>query len=165
MANEFLSPGIDQAASDKVVSILQNRLAQEEEASLILKHAHWNVAGPSFIGVHEMIDPEVDAVRNMADETAERIATLGGSAEGTPESIISNRTWSEFKLMGRQNTQDYLKALVDYYSDFIIAERKAYEELDPIDVISSNIMQDHVQELEHFNWFMNSHLIEEQAHA
>ncbi|KFI45906.1 starvation-inducible DNA-binding protein [Bifidobacterium bohemicum] len=165
MATEFLNPGLDQATSDKIVSILQNRLAQEEEASLILKHAHWNVAGPSFIGVHEMLDPEVDAVRNMADETAERIATLGGSAQGTPESIIENRTWSRFTLMGRQNTQDYLKALIDYYADFITAERNAYKELDELDIISSNIMQDHVQELEHFNWFMNSHLICETPKA
>jgi DNA-binding ferritin-like protein len=31
-----------------------------------------------------MLDPQVDAVREMTDETAERIATLGVSPSGTP---------------------------------------------------------------------------------
>ncbi|KFF31743.1 Dps family protein [Bifidobacterium bombi] len=159
MVKNFLSPGLDQASSDKIVDILLSCLAHEEEGSLVLKHAHWNVAGPSFIGVHEMLDPEVDSVRNMADETAERIATLGGAAEGGADFILSRRNWKPFELKGRQDTQDYLKALVDYYAEFIVAERNAITQLDDLDVISSNIIQDHVQELEHFNWFMNSHLI------
>ena len=37
-------------------------------------------------------------------------------------------------------------------------DRKAIAELDELDVISSNIIQDHVQELEKFQWFMRSHL-------
>ncbi len=43
-----------------------------------------------------------------------------------------------------------LKALDAYYSEFIKASRTAITELDELDVISSNIMQDHVQELEKF---------------
>ena len=61
-------------------------------------------------------------------------------------------------MEGRVNTLDYLKALDTYYSEFIKASRTAITELDELDVISSNIMQDHVQELEKFQWFMRSHL-------
>ena len=45
---------------------------------LTLKHNHWNVVCPTFISVHGIIDPQVDAVREMSDTIAERIATLGG---------------------------------------------------------------------------------------
>jgi starvation-inducible DNA-binding protein len=45
---------------------------------LTMKHIHWNVVGPTFISVHEMLDPKVDFVREMSDTIAERIATLGG---------------------------------------------------------------------------------------
>ena len=76
MALTFIIPGLDEAASEKIIGILQNRLSQEQEAALVLKHAHWNVTGENFIAVHEMIDPQVEAVLNMADETAERIARL-----------------------------------------------------------------------------------------
>ena len=150
--------GLDEAASEKIIGILQNRLSQEQEAALVLKHAHWNVTGENFIAVHEMIDPQVEAVLNMADETAERIATLGGSPDGRADAITRFRTWPKFELEGRVNTLDYLKALDAYYSEFIKASRTAITELDELDVISSNIMQDHVQELEKFQWFMRSHL-------
>ena len=79
MTLAFVVPGLDEAASEKAIAILQNRLSQEQEAALVLKHAHWNVTGPNFIAVHEMLDPEVEAVLAQADETAERIATLGGT--------------------------------------------------------------------------------------
>ena len=150
MTLAFVVPGLDEAASEKAIAILQNRLSQEQEAALVLKHAHWNVTGPNFIAVHEMLDPEVEAVLAQADETAERIATLGGSPDG--------RTWKSFDAEGRVGTEEYLKALIEYYDAFIADDRKAIAELDELDVISSNIIQDHVQELEKFQWFMRSHL-------
>ena len=128
------------------------------EAALVLKHAHWNVTGPNFIAVHEMLDPEVEAVLAQADETAERIATLGGTPDGRADAIVRNRTWKSFDAEGRVGTEEYLKALIEYYDAFIADDRKAIAELDELDVISSNIIQDHVQELEKFQWFMRSHL-------
>ncbi|MBS6344951.1 MAG: DNA starvation/stationary phase protection protein [Bifidobacterium pseudolongum] len=159
MALSFIIPGLNEATSEKVIGILQERLSQEQEAALVLKHAHWNVAGPNFIAVHEMLDPQVDEVLAMADETAERIAALGGSPSGRPDDIVRFRTWDKFDLDGRQNTLDYLRALDKYYDAFIKDDRTAIKELDDLDVISSNIIQDHVQKLEQFQWFMRSHLI------
>ncbi|MBH9972058.1 DNA starvation/stationary phase protection protein [Bifidobacterium sp. W8109] len=158
MALNFTVPGLDEATSEKVVAILQSRLSQEQETALILKHAHWNMKGKEFIGIHEMMDPEVDSVLNMADETAERIATLGGSPAGRPDDIMKNRDWDGITMTGRQDALDYLKALDTYYTTFIKRDREAIEKLDDLDAISSNIVQDHVQELEHFQWFMRSHL-------
>ena len=144
MTLAFVVPGLDEAASEKAIAILQNRLSQEQEAALVLKHAHWNVTGPNFIAVHEMLDPEVEAVLAQADETA--------------DAIVRNRTWKSFDAEGRVGTEEYLKALIEYYDAFIADDRKAIAELDELDVISSNIIQDHVQELEKFQWFMRSHL-------
>ena len=160
MALSFIIPGLDEVASEKIIGILQERLSQEQEAALVLKHAHWNVAGPNFIAVHEMLDPQVDEVLAMADETAERIAALGGSPSGRPDDIVRYRTWDKFELEGRQNTLDYLRALDKYYDSFIKADCTAIKELDDLDVISSNIVQDHVLKLEQFQWFMRSFLID-----
>ena len=62
------------------------------------------------------------------------------------------RTWDKFDLDGRQNTLD------KYYGAFIKDDRTAIKELDDLDVISSNIIQGHVQKLEQFQWFMRSHI-------
>ena len=45
----------------------------------------------TFIGVHEMLDPQVDGVRLMVDQTAERIATLGAEPNGLPGYVVSSR--------------------------------------------------------------------------
>ena len=165
MTLAFVVPGLDEAASEKAIAILQNRLSQEQEAALVLKHAHWNVTGPNFIAVHEMLDPEVEAVLAQADESWWSLMTNVGtvrivrfSPDGRADAIVRNRTWKSFDAEGRVGTEEYLKALIEYYDAFIADDRKAIAELDELDVISSNIIQDHVQELEKFQWFMRSHL-------
>ncbi|MFC0265723.1 Dps family protein [Alloscardovia macacae] len=158
MALNYTIPGLSEEVSEKVISILQSRLSQEQEASLVLKHAHWNVSGPNFVAVHEMIDPQVDIVLNQADESAERISQLGGSPDGRPDAIVRNRDWAELELTGTQSTEAYIKALVAYYDEFIQNDRNAIAELDELDIVSSNIIQDHVQDLEKFQWFLRAHL-------
>ncbi len=37
MTLAFVVPGLDEAASEKAIAILQNRLSQEQEAALVLK--------------------------------------------------------------------------------------------------------------------------------
>lgn len=158
MTLNYVTPGLSEEQSEKAISILQNRLSHEQETALILKHAHWNVSGPNFIAVHEMIDPQVDVLLNQADESAERIAQLGGSPDGRTDAIARNRDWKEFTLTGTGSTTDYIKALIAYYDELIAADRRAIEELDDLDIVSSNIVQDHVQDVEKFQWFLRAHL-------
>ena len=75
-------PGLERAASSRAITIMQDRLSALIDLQLTLKHVHWNVVGPNFIAVHEMLDPQYDAVGAMTDEVAERIATMGGAPLG-----------------------------------------------------------------------------------
>ncbi len=84
---EFTIPGISEKDGNKVADLLQKQLSTYNDLHLTLKHVHWNVVGPNFIGVHEMIDPQVELVRGYADDVAERIAALGKSPQGTPGAI------------------------------------------------------------------------------
>lgn len=68
------------------------RLHALNDLQLTLKHAHWNVVGPSFISVHEMLDPQIELVRGFADEVAERMSTLGVSPHGTPGNLVAQRS-------------------------------------------------------------------------
>lgn len=154
----YTTPGLSEEASQKAIEILQGRLSQEQEAALILKHAHWNMKGANFIAIHEMLDPEVDSVLEQADETAERIAQLGGWSDGRADRIVAHRTWDQFSLTGSRDALDYVKALADYYASFVENDRQAIKQLDDLDVVSSNIIQDHVQSLEKFLWFLRAHL-------
>src|SRR5690606_39313387 len=88
--SDYRIPGVSQP--EQVSNRLNERLAALIDLAATLKHVHWNVAGEGFISIHKMLDPQVDSVRVMVDETAERIATLGGVPEGTPGAIVKNRS-------------------------------------------------------------------------
>ena len=156
MAN-FTVPGLtaDQGAS--VATTLQNRLSAYNDLHLTLKHIHWNVVGPNFIGVHEMIDPQVELVRGYADAAAERIAALGTSPQGTPGAIEKDRTWDDYAV-GRDSAQAHLAALDLVYTGLIEDNRKAIAAVGEIDPITEDMLIGQTAELEKFQWFVRAHL-------
>src|SRR4051794_3135192 len=95
---KFTVPSMTVEQGAEVAAVLQRRLDALNDLALTLKHVHWNVVGPHFIAVHEMIDPQVDAVRLMVDAIAERIATLGVAPIGTPGALVENRTWDDYSV-------------------------------------------------------------------
>src|SRR3954464_14133985 len=103
----FTVPSLSLAEGAEFAAVLQERLHALNDLQLTLKHVHWNVVGPHFIGVHEMLDPQIEAVRAMVDETAERMATLGVSPIGTPGHLVEQRTWDDYDLL-RADTSAHL---------------------------------------------------------
>ncbi|MDR2799534.1 MAG: DNA starvation/stationary phase protection protein, partial [Bifidobacteriaceae bacterium] len=64
---KFTVPTLDDAKTEKAIEVLQFNLDILNDLALTLKHAHWNVTGDSFIAVHEMLDPEIDDIRDGVD--------------------------------------------------------------------------------------------------
>ncbi len=153
----YTTPGIPTADAERVVELLQARLHAANDLHLTLKHVHWNVVGPHFISVHEMIDPQVEEVRSFADDLAERIATFGGSPQGTPGSIVENRTWDEYSI-GRATTQEHLGALDLVYQGVITSYREAIKELGELDPVTEDMFIGQTDKLELFHWFVRAHL-------
>ncbi|GAB2869981.1 Dps family protein [Nocardioides pacificus] len=157
MSVSYTVPGLTADASGKVIDVLQGRLSAYNDLHLTLKHIHWNVVGPHFISVHEMIDPQVDLVRGYADEVAERIATMGGSPRGTVGAVVADRTWDDYSL-GRDTVLAHLGALDQVYNGLIEESRKAIELVGEIDPITEDVLIGHTAELEKFQWFVRAHL-------
>jgi starvation-inducible DNA-binding protein len=141
----------------EVADLLQKALSRYNDLHLTLKHVHWNVVGPNFIGVHEMIDPQVELVRGYADEVAERIATLGKSPLGTPGAIINDRTWDDYSVE-RDTVQAHLAALDLVYTGVVEDTRKSIERVGDLDPITEDMLIGHSTELEKFQWFVRAHL-------
>ncbi|MDQ3538091.1 MAG: DNA starvation/stationary phase protection protein [Actinomycetota bacterium] len=153
----YTVPGMDESAAAKAADRLQDRLNALLDLSLTLKHVHWNVVGPNFIGVHLMLDPQVDAVRAMADAVAERIATLGFQPCGTPGYIATHRSWDDYSV-GRAGTLEHLAALDVVYNGLIADHRKAIEEFDDLDLVTQDMLIGQSEQLEMFQWFARAHL-------
>jgi starvation-inducible DNA-binding protein len=153
----YTVPGILEKDAKQIVALLQDRLNALNDLALTLKHIHWNVVGPHFIAVHTMIDPQVDAVRLMVDETAERIATLGASPAGTPGALVAQRTWDDYDL-GRADAIAHMGALDVVYSGVIEAHRRAIEATDDLDLVTQDMLIGQAEQLEQFHWFVRAHL-------
>ncbi|MDQ6526856.1 DNA starvation/stationary phase protection protein [Nocardioides sp. LHD-245] len=153
----FTTPGLDEKAAGRVVELLQSRLDACTDLHLTLKHVHWNVVGPHFIAVHEMLDPQVDTVRGFADALAERIATLGGSPQGTPGALVERRPWDDYAI-GRATTQQHLAALDVVYQGVISTYRDGIKELDDLDLVTQDMFIAQTEQLELFHWFIRAHL-------
>ncbi len=154
---KFTVPGLSVEDGHKVASLLQLRLHALNDLQLTLKHAHWNVVGRDFIGVHEMLDPQIDAVREMVDEIAERMATMGVAPVGTPGALVSDRTWDDYAV-GRASTVEHLAALDLVYTGVITDMREVQEQVGEIDAMAEDLLVGQIRQLELFQWFIRAHL-------
>jgi len=153
----FTIPGLQQQASDKTVALLQERLVALIDLQLTLKHIHWNVVGPTFIGVHTMLDPQVAAVQGMVDTTAERIATMGASPNGLAGNLVAQRTWDDYGL-GRASVMQHLGALDLAYGGVVEGHRKAIHKTEQLDPVTQDLLIEQSEQLEQFHWFVRAHL-------
>lgn len=157
MPSRFAPSGLRAGAADEVAEVLQGRLDSLLDLGLTLKHIHWNVVGPGFIAVHEMLDDQVAGARQMADEVAERIATLGNVPNGLPGLLVQRRTWDDYSL-GRAVTQAHLGALDKVYDGIVAAHRKAISTTEGVDPVTADLLTGQAGRLELFQWFVRAHL-------
>ena len=153
----YTVPGLTLEDGRKLTDVLQGRLNSMNDLHLTLKHAHWNVVGRNIIGVHEMLDPQIDLVRGYADEIAERIATLGGAPIGVP-GRSEYEHHAEVYDVDRAPTEAHLQAIAKVYDSVIQANRDAIETAGKVDPITEDMLIGHTAELEKFQWFVRAHL-------
>lgn len=153
----YTVPSLSAEEGEKVAAILQERLHALNDLALTLKHVHWNVVGPHFIAVHEMIDPQVDSVRLMVDAIAERIATLGVAPVGTPGALVEARSWDDYAI-GRDGAIAHLGALDHVYTGVVSGHRQAAKDTEELDDVTNDLLIGHLHDLEQFQWFIRAHL-------
>lgn len=150
-------PGLDVSSASSAADLLKERLVGMLDLQLTLKHIHWNVVGPNFISVHEMLDAQVGPVRDMTDAIAERIAILGKEPVGLPGHIVSKRTWEDYPL-NRGGVIEHLEALNTVYDGVIEDHRAAAGKAADVDVVTEDLFISQTSELELYQWFVRSHI-------
>ena len=106
---------------------------------------------------YTVLDPQVDAVRLMVDDTAERIAALGGSPVGTPGALVKQRSWDDYSI-GRADAIAHLSALDVVYAGVIEAHRAAIDRTEEIDLVTQDMLIGQTRQLEEYQWFVRAHL-------
>lgn len=158
MQHKYAPAGMNTGDAEKVADILQERLASLIDLSMTLKHIHWNVIGPGFVAVHEMMDQQTDAVRMMIDAVAERISTLGGVAAGLPSQVPDMRAADEDYALGRAPVMAHLGALDKVYERVGAGHREGVAQVADIDPVSEDLLISQASELELNHWFVRAHI-------
>ena len=154
---DYTVPGLGKDNGEEIAGLLQDRLHALNDLQLVLKHVHWNVVGPNFIAVHEMLDPQTDTVRGFADEIAERIATLGTAPSGLSGQLVSERKWEDYSFF-KASVETHLTELDKVYTGVIEDHRQVLNKVGSTDAITEDILVGQAKELELFQWFIRSHL-------
>jgi len=155
---KYTAPGMSTDDGAAAASLLQDRLSELTDLQLTLKHVHWNVIGPNFIAVHRMLDRQFKGVRKIVDQTAERIATLGGSPIGTLAGVARDRASAGEYPLGREDTMAHLAALNHVYDSVISNHRQVMQKLEDIDLVTQNMLMEQLEIMEQFQWFVRAHL-------
>ncbi|HRH41265.1 MAG TPA: DNA starvation/stationary phase protection protein Dps [Pyrinomonadaceae bacterium] len=142
---------------EKLVEILNARLADAIDLKSQAKQAHWNVKGMNFIALHELFDQVSTEVETHIDDIAERITTLGGTALGTVRVAAQNSTLSEYPLEITDGA-DHVDALSTTLADFgkkVRADIDATDELGDAD--TADLFTGISRAIDKLLWFVEAH--------
>jgi len=122
-----------------------------------MKQAHWNVKGPSFIGLHELFDKVAEAVEGYVDQIAERIMQLGGIAEGTVRMAASRSRLPEYPLAISDGTA-HVEAVARALSTFGKEVRTTVDEANALnDADTADLFTEISRGTDQWLWFVEAH--------
>lgn len=152
----------DTQSNAKKVSLetLQARLADGIDLALVIKQAHWNLKGPQFIGIHEMLDGFRDEMDDFNDKVAERITQLGGTARGTVQAVANETKLAAYPL-DVYAIADHVAALIDRYAAYANAVRQNIDETDEAgDAGTADLFTEISRAVDKSLWFLEAHVQE-----
>ena len=143
---------------NRVVDLLNARLADAIDLGLQAKQAHWNVKGPQFIALHELFDKVAEEIEGHVDEMAERITALGGIAEGTVQAVAGRSRLDAYPL-GIAEGRAHLEALANALARFGKGARKAIDESGKAgDADTSDLFTGISRDVDKNLWLVEAHL-------
>jgi starvation-inducible DNA-binding protein len=138
-------------------ALMNQRLASAIDLQLQMKQAHWNVKGPSFIGLHDLFDKVDEAVESYVDMIAERIVQLGGIAEGTVRVTAARTRLPEYPLQIAEGMA-HVEAVARALSTFGQEARTTIDEADALDdADTADLFTEVSRGIDKWLWFVEAH--------
>ena len=143
---------------EKIIEILNARLADATDLKSQAKQAHWNVKGIHFFQLHELFDQVATEVEAHIDLIAERATTLGGTALGTIRVAAQKSTLSEYPLEITDGTA-HVDALSAALADFGKKVRENIDQTDELgDKDTADLFTEVSRSIDKLLWFVEAHI-------
>jgi starvation-inducible DNA-binding protein len=148
---------IVESSRDRLVQLLNARLADTFDLYSQLKQAHWNVKGSDFIQLHELYDEIAESVLEYVDTIAERATALGGLAQGTARMAASASSLDEYPVdaVAGMDTVDAIADRLAAYGASVRAAIEAALELEDQD--TADLFIEVSRAIDKHLWFVEAH--------
>lgn len=141
-----------------MIALLNARLADAIDLRLALKQAHWNIKGPNFIALHEMLDEMQARFGTFADDVAERAVALGGVVAGTSQAAAKGSKLEPYPA-DITAERDHLEALASRMAAFGKLARSAIDAADEVaDRDTADLFTEISRQADKDLWFLEAHL-------
>jgi starvation-inducible DNA-binding protein len=139
------------------IDLLQARLADVVDLVTQAKQAHWNVKGPSFVGLHDLFEKVAENGREHADLIAERITALGGVAEGTA-AVAAERSILPRYPLDIADGPAHVEALSTALATFAKAARTAIDGTSEMgDQVTADLFTEVTRGTDKYLWLVEVH--------
>lgn len=143
---------------EQVIEILNARLSDSIDLKSQAKQAHWNVKGPNFIALHELFDQVAGEVEGYTDMLAERVTSLGGTAEGTVRVAAEKSSLKQYP-MEITDGRDHVDALSSALASFAKANRANIDDAeDSDDMVTADLFTEIARGTDKLLWFVEAHI-------
>jgi starvation-inducible DNA-binding protein len=149
-------------ASPTLTNNLQAVLADLIELHIQGKQAHWNIVGTNFRDLHLQLDEIVDAARQFADDTAERMRALHALPDGRSATVAKSTSLAEFPG-GLISTKDAIERIVAALEAAVGTMRKVHDEVDEEDPTTADLLHQIIAKLEQYAWMVNAETMKASA--
>jgi len=150
---------LDETIRIQSVELLNKHLAAAIDLHAQVKLAHWNVRGPSFIAIHTLFDNVSKAVEDISDMLAERAGGLGGSAEGSVQTVAERSFLIPYPL-GVADQQKHLFAVAGALAAFGQSVREARDLATKFgDGDTADLLTEISRGMDQHLWLVESHTV------
>jgi starvation-inducible DNA-binding protein len=136
--------GMNDENRKAVIDILNQEVADHYVVLTKTRFYHWNVEGPEFHDIHELLDEHYALMSDIVDEIAEQCLKLGGQAAGTLAYFKENARIAEDEGDEIPDTRRMIENLMNDHETImenLHEEIRATDE-DYDDAVTSNLLQD-----------------------
>lgn len=157
MKKPTILPDIDNNMRKSMIALLNARVADAIDLKLAVKQAHWNIKGPGFIALHELLDEVSARVEDAYDTMAERVVQLDGHALGTTQ-IVAKATKLAPYPTDAVSQDEHIQGLSERFAAFAGSVREAIEDADKAgDAGTADIFTEVSRAIDKDAWFIAAH--------
>lgn len=141
----------------RTVAGLQRTLTQLQQLQLQIKQSHWNVSGTLWYSLHILLQEHYEGVSKYADRVAERLLTIGSSADGRATTIVQTSSIPEIPG-GFQDDAQVIVWFTNAYKQVANEVRQSIRDTEEPDPTTSNLLQEVENVIGLYQWQMRAFL-------